>query len=221
MKFKEAEITKMRRTIRKSIKEHKRLPESVKVKNTDGDIVKLDKKEFAGLCESRNVYIVKHNRIPKTVTLNTTANNPLVIDYQNDKYSCGPASLSMAIQYLYGFRYESVCKKSCRTNTAGTTPANLIAGAKEQGYKLTQINRNMSSVKKALRDCSPVIAHIDTKLSDLGYINNYGHYILIYGTSGEYYKVADPTKGLKLSKSTILDKAMLNRTIGYYKVEIL
>lgn len=205
--------------MQKFIKEQKRLPNTLSMTDMDGKHHTLKKAQYAGLYEAQNVFYLKNGRQPNYTTLNSTANNPLVMDYQNDSVSCGPASLAMAIQMLYDFVGEKTCKSKCGTGSNGTAPADLIAGAKKLGYQLSKINRNSTSVKAQLQMGRPVIAHIDTKPANcLGYINNYGHYVLIYDTTGTSYKVADPTKGLKTCKFSILDKAMLGRTIGYYSV---
>ena len=205
--------------MQKFIKEQKRMPNTLSMKDMDGKQHTLSKAQYAGLYEAQNVFYLKNGRQPNYTTLNSTANNPLVMDYQNDSVSCGPTSLSMAIQMLYDYVSEKTCKSKCGTGSNGTAPADLINGAKKLGYQLSKISRNSSSVKAQLQMGRPVIAHIDTKPANcLGYINNYGHYVLIYDATSTHYKVADPTKGLKTCKFSILDKAMLNRTINYYGV---
>lgn len=205
--------------MQKFIKEQKRMPNTLSMKDMDGKQHTLSKAQYAGLYEAQNVFYLKNGRQPNYTTLNSTANNPLVMDYQNDSVSCGPTSLSMAIQMLYSYVSESTCKSKCGTGSNGTAPADLIAGAKKLGYAMNKISRNSTSVKAQLAIGRPVIAHIDTKPANcLGYINNYGHYVLIYDATSTHYKVADPTKGLKTCKFSILDKAMLNRTINYYGV---
>ena len=125
-------------------------------------------------------------------------------------------------QMLYSYVSESKCAKTLGTVIgSGTDPSNIIAYAPKLGYVVTKISRNFSGVKQALNKGYPVIAHIQTKsASCLGFKNDYGHYILIYGTtsSGEY-KVADPTKGLKKCKASVLDKATNGRSIHYYSVK--
>ena len=195
------------------------MPNTLSMKDMDGKQHTLSKAQYAGLYEAQNVFYLKNGRQPNYTTLNSTANNPLVMDYQNDSVSCGPASLAMAIQMLYDFVGEKTCKSKCGAGRNGTAPVDLINGAKKLGYAMNKINRNSSSVRTQLQMGRPVIAHIDTKpASCLGYINNYGHYVLIYDITNTHYKVADPTKGLKTCKFNILDKAMLHRTINYYSV---
>lgn len=214
--------------IRAFIKKNKYYPRYATIKDTNGKEHKLKPSQYNGLFESTNVYWIKNGRLPNYVTLNATANNPLVMDYQNNKYTCCPTSLSMAIQMLYGFKSENECKKACKTverDNIGTSPANLISGAKSLGYSCTPISRKFSSVTASLQSCKPLIAHCQTRglryTDGTGYQNDYGHYILIWGTkSGNQYKVADPTKGLKTINAKVLNSATGGRDIKYYAIGV-
>ena len=225
IKFKREELIKAGKTIRKSIKAGKGLPKSVKMVDTTGKTHNLDKPHYAGLFESRNVYIHKHSKSPSTVTLNSTANNPLVLNHQDTAYTCGPTSLSMAIQCLYGYKGEKKCAVACKTGIRGTSPDNLIAGAKTLGYKLVPIKRNFKSVNEALSKGYVVIIHYETagetKPECMGFINNYGHFALIYKAKDNYYWIADPTKGFKKCPASQIDKATNGRDIHYYSVGVL
>lgn len=225
-KFMNAEMIKAATIIRTNIKNGKGLPKSIQMKDSNGKTHTIEKRYYNGLFESRNVFTLKNGRLPNYVTLNSTANNPLVMDYQDNGYTCGPTSLSMAIQMLYSYRSEKECAKKCGTVIgSGTDPSNLVKGAKSLGYKLTKISRNYKSVKASIDKGFPVIAHIETggntKPGCLGYVNNYGHYILIYGASNDKYYIADPTKGIKKCEPKAIDKATNGRNLGYYKVEII
>lgn len=224
-KFMNDVIVKASKKIQKSIREGKGLPGRISMKDSNGELHKLSQKEYAGIFEARNVYILKHGKAPNYVTKNSTANNPLVMDYQDSSVTCGPTSLSMASQMLYGNTSEAKFKKACKTGSDGTSPNNLVAGAKTLGYELTRIGRNSSAVKNSIRLGKPVVAHIQTggstKPRCLEYINNYGHYILIYGISGDYYLVADPTKGLKKCAFSQINNATNGRSINYYSVSPL
>ena len=212
------------KTLRKKIKNGKGYLASINMIDMNNKVHKISKAQYMGLFEAQNVFIMKNGRYPNYVTLNSTANNPLVMDYQDNGYTCGPTSLSMAIQMLFSYKSEKTCAKECGTVIgSGTTPDKLIYGAKKLGYKVTKINRNSTAVKASLNKGYPVIAHIQTRPATcLGYTGDYGHYILIYGmTSDNKYKIADPTKGIKKCKPSILDKATNGRNIHYYKVEIL
>ena len=224
VKFSKKEMSATAKTLRKNIKKGKGYKSYVNMVDMDKKSHKLSKAQYMGLFEAQNVFIMKNGRYPNYVTLNSTANNPLVMNYQDNGYTCGPTSLSMAIQMLFGYVSEKKCATACGTVIgSGTSPDKLIAGAKSLGYKLTKISRNKTAVKSALSKAEPVIAHIQTKPATcLGYTGDYGHYILIYGmTNDGLYKIADPTKGIKKCKPTILDHATNGRAIYYYRVGIL
>lgn len=224
VKFSKAEMTATAKTLRKNIKNGKGYKSYVSMVDMDKKVHKLSKAQYMGLFEAQNIFIMKNGRHPNYVTLNSTANNPLVMNYQDNGYTCGPTSLSMAIQMLFGYKGEKKCATACGTVIgSGTSPDMLISGAKKLGYKLTKISRNKTAVKSALSKAEPVIAHIQTRNATcLGYSGDYGHYILIYGmTNDGLYKIADPTKGLKTCKPSILDNATNGRAIYYYRVGIL
>lgn len=224
MRFSKNEMQASAKALRKTIKNGKGYPSYLSMVDMDNHPHKLSKAQYMGLFEAQNVFIMKNGRYPNYVTLNSTANNPLVMDYQDNGYTCGPTSLSMAIQMLFGYKSEKACAKACGTVIgSGTSPDKLINGAKSLGYKLTKISRNKTAVKSALSKAEPVIAHIQTRPATcLGYVGDYGHYILIYGmTNDNLYKIADPTKGIKKCKPTILDNATNGRSLGYYRVGII
>jgi predicted double-glycine peptidase len=203
------------------IKTNKRLPNTLNMKSREGKTLQLTKAQYAGLFENQNVFFVKHGRQPNYTTLNSNANNPLCMNYQDNSKNCGPASLSMISMLLYKSTSEAAFVKACKTGSNGTSPENMIAGAKSLGFKVSKIDRNNASVKKALNTGAGVLAHIQTKpASCLGYLNDYGHWVVIYGVSSDKYLIADPTKGIKTCTSTILDKATNGRVIYYYKVEL-
>lgn len=222
-KFSKKEMKKAGKTIRENIKKGKGLIRTINMVDMSGKTHRLNKADYAGLFEAQNVFILKNNRYPNYVTLNSEANNPLVLNYQDDKYSCCVASFNMAVQMLYGWINEDKIKKTFKTDINGTDPSNMIIGAKNLGYNVSRISRNFAGVKQSLNKGYPVIAHIQTKSAKcLGYQNDYGHYVLIYGTTlSGAYKVADPTKGLKVCKANELDKATNGRSINYYSVGIL
>ena len=125
---------------------------------------------------------------------------------------------------LHGFEWYDIMQKAAyrQYNPAIPSTAQCCStGRLKSGYTVEKIGRNYASVKKALDKGYPILAHIDTKPATcLGYKNNYGHWTVIYGyTKDGYYKIADPTKGIKICAPRIYDKAMLNRTIYYYQVK--
>lgn len=227
MKFSKDEMKKAGKMIRKSIKEGRGHPTELILENMDGKLVNVSKAYYNGLFEAQNIFIRNHGRKPNYVTLNSKASNPLVLDYQDNAYNCCPTSFSMATQMLYDNISESKCARTLNTKIGtGTDPSDLIKNAGKLGYKALPIKRNYKTVKSCLDKGFPVIAHIQTRPATcLGYYGDYGHYVLIYGAYKQfltnYYQVADPTKGLKTCKSSILDKATNGRTIHYYKMMLL
>ena len=223
-RYNRPEYTDARKRIRKFIKANHRLPNYCQFKAQDGKYHRLSKAEYVGLFRDYMQFCLKHNREPNYLTFNSTASYPLVVNYQDDKYSCGPTSLQMCMQMLFEYKSEATVKKTLGTNKNGTTPAQLIAGAKKLGYKVTPIGRNFKSVKEALDKYCPVIMHIETlsAKSCLGYKNSYGHYIMCYKADTGKYFVIDPTKGKHTCNMKTLEKATggsSNRK--FYKVEII
>ena len=228
-KFKIQDIKKEGKEIRAFIKKNKYYPRYATINSTEGKDVRLRPAQYIGLFESANLYWRRNGSLPNYVTLNTTANNPLVMDYQDNKYTCCPTSFSMACQMLYDFKSEYECKKAMGTierDNIGTSPAKMIEGAKKLGYSCKPIKRSYGSVVASFNRCEPVIAHCQTKglryTDGTGYLNDYGHYILIYGVNGgNQYKVADPSRGLKRINAKVLDSATGGRDIHYYSVGVL
>ena len=222
-RYNKKEYTDARKRIRQFIKEHHRLPKHCNFKNNTGKIDNLTRREYCGLFQGYMQFYLKHGREANYLTLNYEANYPLVINYQDDPYSCGVASLQMCLQFLFDYKYESYIKKTLGTNKSGTTPAQLINGAKKLGYKVTPIKREFKEVKKALDNYSPVILQIETKSAGkcLSYKNSYGHYIMCYKADTNKYYVMDPTKGPKVCNSTTLNKATGGGNRKFYKVEMI
>ena len=161
------------------------------------------------------VHIVEDPKEPERVY------NPIVIQYQPNSYTCGPTSLSMCSQILGDETSINAFSNACYTDGNGTSPSNLIAGARKLGFKLTQIPRNVNGVSEAIEEGKPVIAHIMTGgVYCLGWQGNYGHYIVIYEWNDDYYYIADPTKGLGRCSHGMIDNAMRGYDgIKYYSVE--
>lgn len=222
-RYNKKEYTDARKRIRQFIKNNHRLPNYCKIKNQQDRIDRLTRREYCGLFQGYNQFYLKHGREPNYLTLNSEANYPLVINYQDDPYSCGVASLQMCLQFLFDYKYESKIKKTLGTNKNGTTPTQLITGAKKLGYKVTPIPRTFKEVKKALDSYSPVILQIETKSAGncLSYKNSYGHYIMCYKADTNKYYVMDPTKGPKVCNSTTLNKATGGGNRKFYKVEMI
>ena len=225
-RFNKPEYTDARNRIRKFIKANHRLPNYVNFKDQKGKTWNLKKEEYCGLFHDYMLFNLKHGREPNYLTLNNVSKscNPVVMNYQDDKYSCGVCSLQMAMMMLFEYKSEATVKKVLGTNTSGTTPTQLINNSKKLGYKVTPIARDFKAVKKALDEYCPVILQIETKSagSCLSYKNSYGHYILCTKAYDNKYYVLDPTKGPHTCNANVLNKATggsSNRK--FYKVEIL
>jgi len=223
-RYNKTEYTDARKRIRKFIKANHRRPNYCNFKNTEGKIDNLSKAEYTGLFQGYMLFCLKHGREPNYLTLNSNANYPVVVNYQDDPYSCCPTSLQMCMQFLFEYKSEATVKKALGTTKNGTTPAQLMTNAKKLGYKVTPIAREFKAVKKALDEYKPLIFHIETKSAGdcLGFHNSYGHYIMCYKAVDNKYYVIDPTKGkhtcnfMKLNRAT---GGSSNRK--FYKVEIL
>ena len=223
-KFVKEEMEDGANRMRNWLRHNTRMPSWLLMKATDGKEYELNHRQYAGLFESQNVFFKTHGRMPNYTTLNSEANNPLVLFHQPDIYTCCPTSLAMCSELLYNTKSIQECRTTIHTNHKGTTPENLINNAGKLGMKVTRIPRTLDAVKDSIDKHRPVIAHIqtggNTRPRCLEYINNYGHYICLYGVNGNYYKVADPTRGFKTCLSSQLNKATNHRDIGYYSVSI-
>lgn len=224
-KFMKDEIIRAGKIFRQHIKNNNNYPNYIEMKNSTGKTYQVSKALYMGLFEGMNMFAIKNGRLPNFVVANSTANNPLCIDYQNNGVTCGPTSLSMCIQMYGEYISEPTLARACDTGSNGTGPSELKMGAKKYGYKLVEIPRNISAVKESLDKCRPVIMHIHTSYSGgrscLGYRGAYGHYIMCYGTNGNYYKLADPTKGFKTCSSSSIDNARSGAFMKYYSVCLL
>ena len=223
MRFSKNEMNKASKTIRASLKKNNTLPSFVKMTDMDNKKHDMSTKQYSGLFEAQYVFWIKNNRQPNYTTFHSTASNCLVQDYQSWSMSCCPTSLSMASQLLYNYHTEDQCIKALGTSKTGTgtSPSQLINNAPKIGFKVTQLPRNKSAVQNSLRLSRPVIMHIQTKPTKncLGYQGDYGHFILCYGITGDYYMIADPTKGIKKCKTSIIDKATNGRKIYCYSIQ--
>lgn len=224
-KFMKSEIIEAAKFFRKHIKNNKTYPNYISVRDSNGHYYNIGRSAYMGLFEDVSIFAVKNGRMPNYVIVDSTANNPLVIDYQNNGVNCGPASLSMCMQMLAEWIPEPQLAREMGTGSGGTGPSELKYGAKTHGFELVEIGRNISSVKKAISEGSPVLMHIHTSYSGgrscLGYIGSYGHYVMCYGTSGDYYKIADPTKGFKTCYCTSIDNARSSSNMKYYRLNPL
>ena len=111
-RFNKKEYTDARKRIRTFIKKEHRLPNYCNMKNQQGKEIKLLKDEYCGLFEGYMHFCLKNGREPNYLTLTSKASNPVVVNYQDDKVSCCPASFLMGMMFLFEYRkadclYES------------------------------------------------------------------------------------------------------------------
>ena len=216
------DYTDARKRIRTFIKKYHRLPNYCAFKTNTGKIVDLTKEEYCGLFQGYMQFYQKHGREANYLTLNSKASTPMILNYQDDKYSCCPASLQMALMFLFDYKYESYIKKTLGTTKNGTSPEKLINGAKKLGYKVTPMGREFGNVRRALAEYKPVLMHIQTKPAKcLDYVNDYGHWVTCYKVGDNTYYIADPTKGLKKCNFMQINRATNGRNLKYYTVEMI
>lgn len=225
-KIVKSEILRAAQVFRKHIHNNHNYPNYITMTDANGNTYNVGRSAYMGLFEDVSIFYLKNGRVPNYVVLSSTSNNPLVIDYQNNGYNCGPTSLSMCFQMLAYWVSEPTLAREMGTNSNGTSPSQLIKGASTHGFDLEVINRNSTAVCKALDEGCPVLVHIHTSYaggkSCLGYYGAYGHYVMCYGylvKNGKvYYLIADPTKGFKTCLSTSIDNARSSTNMKYYRV---
>jgi len=224
-KFYKEAIQDAAKTYRTHIKNNKNYPNYLTMIDSTGKKYNVGRAAYMGIFEDVSRFFVKNGREPNYVVADGTANNPLAIDYQNNGWNCGPTSLSMCFQMLGKWITEPTLATACGTTRAGTGPAQLISCAKKYGFNMVEIPRHISNVRKAINEGSPVLMHIHTSYgsgkSCLGYSGAYGHYIMCYGVTGDYYLLADPTKGFKKCYCTGIDNAKSSTNMKYYRISPL
>lgn len=230
IKFNAANMNNAAKRIQNFKKKNNRLPNTLTIVDTNKKKRILTKKQYSGLFQNQYIFWVKNNRQPKTTSLLYNSNIPLTMNYQNLKTTCGPTSSSMGSMILYKYISESEFAKLMKTNHNGTSPQNLINGAKKAGFKLKKITRTTNAVKNSIKKGFPIIAHIETggasRPNCLGYQKNYGHYVCIYGIKGNFvtgykYLVADPSRGMKTCPASQINKATNKRMIDFYEMSLL
>lgn len=221
-KFYKETILSAAETFRKHIHNNKNYPTYLSMTDSNGKQFNVGRSAYMGIFEDVSRFAVKNGRVPNYVVADGTANNPLAIDYQNNSVNCGPTTFSMAFQMVAKWVSEPTLAAQAGTSSAGTSPDQMISLARKYNFNLNVINRNISAVKKSLNSGAPVIAHIHTAYSGgkscLGYSGSYGHWVLIYGVEGNYYLVADPTRGFKKCYSTSIDNARSSTYMKYYEL---
>jgi len=226
VQFSKAEMQKLMKTVKKSVKDGKKQPSSVKMKALNGKTYDMKKKQYCGLLDNQVKFYMNKGRYPNYTTYLYDADTPFRGLPQSLSWNCGSTSLSNASSQVLCYATEKRCREACKTTKNGTTPANLINGAKKLDMKVEKINRTFNAVKKAIDDGYGVIAHIETggatKPPCLSYQSNFGHWVCIYNYTSDYkFKVYDPTKGYKVCNANQIIKATNGRAIYFYQVKPL
>lgn len=229
MRFDASQLVDAETRIRNFIKAKHKLPAYCNMRDKDtGKWYQLEPKQYMGIFKSRNIFRIKNGRFPNYVTLTFESENPVAIDYQNNKFQCCCASFAMVSQLLFKPMDEGIMGKSgialaLGTTERGTDPAKLIANAPKLGFKVTRIPRRLADVQNALVQMKGVIIHYQTKAtrSCSGFVNDYGHYAVIMAYKNGKYLIYDPTKGKFWCDATIIQNATNGREIYFYTVELI
>lgn len=225
LRFNKSMLQDGAKRMRTWLKKEKYYPNWLIMKDTQGKEHKLKPKEYCGLYENVNLFLIRNGRWPNYATLDHNANNPLVYDAQNTNYTCCPTSLSMASQLLWNYHSESACAKALGTAPkVGTSPDQLINNAPKLGFKIIPIERKAKTVREHLKQKHPVICHFQTnqtKACKGDYIGSFGHYSLIWDITDTEYIVADPSKGVNRKyKFSCMNNANKGYRQNYYAVTL-
>ena len=225
IRFSKDEMLKLMKTVKASVKEGKGQPNEVKMKDMSGKTHTLKRKQYCGLLDNNAKFYMANGRYANYVTYLYDADTGFRGLEQPNSYTCGSTSLSNASTQVLCYATEKRCRAACNTTTKGTTPANLIAGAKTLGMKVEKINRTFNAVKAAIDKGYSVIAHIETgdpNLRCVQYKQNYGHWVSIYNYTGDYkFKIFDPSRTYKTCNANQIIKATNGRQIYFYAVKPL
>ncbi len=207
--------------IQQFIKENKRLPNYVTIRDMDKNIgIEVPLRQYCGLYFSDYTFWLKNGRHPNYVTLNLEKSEPIIQNFQDNSVNCCPASLSMVSTKLFRPKTEGECATVLGTTSNGTNPANLTANAPRLGFTAEAMTRTPKNVSEALAEYKGVMVHYQTgaaKSCD-GFLRDYGHYAVIKSVSNGRYYIMDPTKGSFSCPTAIMDQATNGRTLYYYKI---
>lgn len=106
------------------------------------------------------------------------------IIYQKDSMQCGAACLSMICHYYGSPITTTFIETFCNPTTEGVSLKGLIYGAEMIGFKAVAARLTLSQLIEIKEPC---ILHW-----------NQNHFVVLYEISkkGDYFKIADPAKGL-------------------------
>lgn len=208
--------------IRNFIKQNKRVPNELNMIDMDSkQVIKILLNDYRGMFYSMYQFWYKNGRFPNYVTKNITYGEPMILNFQDNKYNCCPTSLSMVSTKLFKPISEAKCAEVLGTNTSGTSPEKLINNGAKLGFKITKMARNPKNVQDALNRYAGVICHYETGDAPCsGFKNNYGHYCVIKSVKDGIYEIYDPTRGIYKCKTSVMDQATNGRALYYYAVEL-
>lgn len=226
IRFSKAEMQKMMNTVKKNVMAGKGQPAEIKMKDMNGKLHVMKKKQYCGLLDNQAKFFIHNSRLPNYTTYLYDSPTGFVGQEQPNSYTCGSTSLANASTQVLKYVTEKQCRKACYTDVnKQTTPANLINGAKKLGLKVVKIDRTFLAVKSAIDKGYSVIAHIQTDDPDLKcleYKHGYGHWISIYDTTSDYkFKVYDPSRSYHTCNANQIIKATKGRSIHFYRVSVL
>ena len=226
IRFSKDEMQKAMKTVKKSVIKGTGQPAKIKMTDMNGKAHEMSKKQYCGLFDNQAKFFLDRGRYPNYTTYLYDTNTPFVGQNQKFDFNCGSQSLANASTQVLCYAHEVQCRRACGTaKGSGTSPSQLIAGAKKLGMKVEQINRSFNSVKAELSKGHSVIAHIQTDDPDLqclSYKKGFGHWISIYDTTSDYkFKLFDPARTYKTCNANQIIKATGGRKIYFYGVKPL
>lgn len=150
--------------------------------------------------------------IIKTYPSGFTETNGLSIYRQTTGYTCGPASLKMALS-RYGFYPGEMTLASYAGSTSysGSTHNGLINATKRITSTLVLKDTKLSSigwdgVYNYIKSNVPVIAHIESFIN----VGKSGHYVIIFGIdmNKKLVKLGDPSYGIRTVSFNTMETKM-------------
>ena len=107
---------------------------------------------------------------------------------QRAEYTCGPASLQIALSYFGdGFSQQDLARFTQVTKEYGTLEKDLVWAARQLGYCVRYESRTtLSRVRKSIDGCSPVIVLFKSWKTI--------HYSVVVGYTKTHLILADPYK---------------------------
>ena len=227
IRFSKAEMQKAMKEVKKRVKLGAGQPAKVRMVDMNGKAHDMTKKQYCGLFDNQAKFFMDRGRYPAYTTYLYDTNTPFVGVPQKFDYNCGSSTLANASTQVLCYAHEVQCRRACGTAKGkGTSPAQLIAGAKKLGMQVIRINRTFNAVKSELAKGHSVIAHIQTGDPDLKgcveYKSDFGHWISIYDTTSDYkFKIFDPARTYKTCNANKIIKATGGRSIYFYAVKPL